>query len=365
MSNDSVELDCKVFLESLAVKIASKNHVGERATIGQVALKAGVSKSCVSSVFNNGRHASDAVKKRVFEIAESLGYRPHYAAQSLAKKRSGAIGVLIRTFDDYYSPLYLSAISEACEAKGYTMVPAVVSDDVEEIRKVLYVFSNGQADGVLVLTSNVPDKLVLEFAKTGYPINAPGRYIPRNEGLCSIKLDIGGAFLRLLEYLYGLGHREFGFIAGFPSEVKERYEQFYQFMADKRLEFSPECERMGVETLEKAEYEAGELLKQSPGITALVCSNDVLAWGALAAARDLGLTVPVDLSITGFDDLPISRYSSPKLTTVHMPIAKMAMVELENLVSQIECKEAKGAVSFVPELVIRETSAAPRSGVEK
>jgi len=220
-------------------------------------------------------------------------------------------------------------------------------------------YSNGQTDGVLLLTGNISDQQILKLVNQGYPVGTPLRIIPGHEEICGVLLDISRIFRQLLDYLYSLGHREFGFLCGEPTDVMDRYAQMHTFIEEKSLTFGPEREVRDIYSVSEAEPAAYTLLKKCPEITALVCSCDVLAIGAMIGAHDLGISVPADLTITGFDDVPISQACIPRLTTVKIPISELATASVNNLLDRIEGKTVPPMVKLTPELIIRGSSGPP------
>jgi LacI family transcriptional regulator len=343
----------------------SMENERQRPSIAMVATAVGVSKSTVSHAFSGNRHISEPIKRRIFEVAKSLKYKPNFAAQALSSRKTMNVGILVREATDQYFPLHLQAMEAAAVARGYRLSVGLTGNDPKKIQTYLDGFVSGQADGVLVITGHVTDEMVVELVDQRYPVVVPQRSIPGYEELGCAQMDIEGVFRQLLDYLYDLGHREFGFIGGTKKDVQNRYMQIHRFIEEKGLEFGTAREVLNIETLEAAEAAGYTLLKRCPQITALVCSNDVLGVGAMTAALGLGLKVPTDLTVTGFDDVPISRYCIPRLTTVRIPISDLARISMNNLLDRIEGKTPPAVVRLPLELLIRGSSAPPkvRTGV--
>lgn len=334
----------------------------KRATIQQVAQKAGVCKTTVSHALSGRRPVSPALKQKILRIAEQLGYRPHYAAQVLPKGQTKTIAVLVRDLINQYNSCYLQAIEQAASARGYRVYVCVTGTDQDNIRDYLDSFGHGQADGVLIVTSAVGDEAVVELAERGYPVVTPGRIVPGHEELWNVPVVVPGAFRRLLEYLYDLGHRELGFLWHIRSHVRSRIEVVEEFAAARGLRLDGECEAWDVHTPEQAFVVAHELLDKRRQITALVCANDMLAVGAMAAAHKLRLAVPGDLTVTGFGDVPMGRYCTPPITTVRLPITEIANTAVNKLLDRIEDRPAGNRIDSLPDLdlLIRGSSGPPR-----
>ena len=343
-------------MNSNAIKVKAK----AKPSIVQVAKEAGVAKSTVSHAFSGNRSVSQPVKDRIFRAAEKLDYHPHFIAQALASRRTRTIGVLISELAGQYGSLHVQAIDNAASVHGYRLFLGITGDNEQRMSTYLECFRSGQADGVIVLTSLVPDRMLMEQVKQDYPVVTPLRCVEGCENLNVVQLDIAKVFRRLLQHLYDMGHRQFGFLCGLPDVVPVRYRQMHGFAEDKGIDFGSERQALGIDSMESATAAARKLLSNCTEITALVCSNDVLAAGALAAACDLGLTVPRDLTVTGFDDLPISRFVTPSLTTVRMPIADMAIETVNHLVDQIEARSPKEIRPLYLDIVIRDSSGPAR-----
>ncbi|NLX06999.1 MAG: LacI family transcriptional regulator [Phycisphaerae bacterium] len=341
--------------------MSSGSPTHTRSTIAQVAREVGVSKSTVSHAFSGRRYVSESVKARVFAAARRLNYRPYYAAQVLAHRRTRTIGVVIRELAGDFTLRQLEAVARAADARGYRVTLGFAGNHDRKVREHLESFASGQADGVLVLTAAVSDELIREFAERGCVLATPMRVIEGAEDLCPVRVEIAEAFGSLLEHLYQLGHRRFGFVCGQVREVRDRYDRLRRFVDEKGLELDDHCVVTGLDSVEEGDAAAGRLLERQSGITALVCSNDNLAVGVLTAARRMGLAVPDDLTVTGCDDVPIGRYCTPRLTTIRLPIAQISEAAVNHLIDRIEGADRPIIVRIRPELLIRESSAPPPS----
>ncbi len=332
----------------------------KRPTIKQVAKEAGVCRATVSHALSGKRPVSESMKQRVLQVADQLGYRPHYLAQNLIRGYSKAIAVLVRDLINPYNPLYLQAIEQAASDRGYRVYVCVVGTDRDKISNYLDKFSNGQADGVLIVTSAVEDDAILHLLERGYPVVAPLRTIPGHQKVWPSPVDVKGAFRKLLDYLHDLGHRQFGFMWHIRSHLNARIEALTEFLAENNVSITPEQEVENVLTIEQAIVAAEKLLRENPNITALVCANDMTAAGSLFAARKMGLTIPDDLSITGFGDIPMSRYCNPGITTVQVPIEQIADAAIRMLLQRIETGSERNGFHSLPDLdlMIRGTTGA-------
>jgi DNA-binding LacI/PurR family transcriptional regulator len=173
-------------------------------------------------------------------------------------------------------------------------------------------------------------------------------------------MDIAVAFRRLLQYLYSMGHRNFGFICGKPAEMQERYDEMHNFVKERGLNYSPSHQIINIDTFEESQVGVTRLLKNHPEITAIACTDDVLAVGAVMGAHDLGLRIPQDISITGFDDVPIGRFCFPRLTTVRIPIEDLGTISVNSLLDRIAGNPPSPVGKLPLEILIRESTTVPR-----
>ena len=227
-----------------------KTRNNNRPTIKQVAEQAGVCKTTVSHAFSGRRPVNEDVKGRILRVAKQLGYQPHYAARILPKGRTKTIVVLVRDLVNQFNSFYIEAIEQAVWARGYRLYVCITGTNQQKIQRYLADFSNGQADGALVITSAVSDESIIELAGRGYPVVTPLRTIAGYENLWDRPVDIAGVFRRLLEHLYELGHRRFGFIWHLRSHSKDRIEVVRAFAGEKGLVLDPGWQVSDVHTVE-------------------------------------------------------------------------------------------------------------------
>lgn len=282
-----------------------------RPTIIDVAQRAGVSKSLVSMALRGDPGVSPARREAVIRAADQLGYRPNRAASLLAGTRSDTVGVVV---DDLRNPWYLpllEGIRGALVPHGLrlTLTDAAMNrhlgadplDDAVSLR----------VDGLIMAAEALDHRAVPE----GLPVVVAGTRARRPEGAAVVAADEGTGIRLALDHLWGLGHREVAHLTGPGGSATARREAAEAAAAER-----PDV-RLTVEgedaTTEEAGYAATlRALRDRPGVTAILAANDVMAMGALAAARELGLRVPEDLSVMGHDASPLAASPLLRLTTV-------------------------------------------------
>lgn len=289
-----------------------------RATIGDVAAQAGVSKATVSRVMNASRTVDPVIAERVRQVAADLEYRPSAVGRSLVLGRTETVGVVV---PDLANPTFqelLRALSRAAAADDYRLLFADSSESPRE-EAILAADLRRHCDGVVLAAPRLPaEELATEVERLGPAVlyNRPG------EPGSGAAVDYAGGILALARHLYELGHRQLVFVAGPSTSVSNRIRlaalrEFETGHAGVRLQVVPG----GVDFA--AGYDAAEPVLAT-GATAAVAFNDLVAMGLLSGVHERGVDVPGQLAITGFDDIPFSGYTTPPLTTCHTPVEAAA-----------------------------------------
>jgi LacI family transcriptional regulator len=297
------------------------------ATIYDVAAAAGVSIKTVSRVLNREPNVRHVTRERVVDVASRLRYRPNASARSLAGSRSYLIGLLIDNPSlGYVAELQFGAMAR-CRQEGFHLVAEPIEtgapDTAARLRAMLV---DLHLDGV-ILTPPACDDLevlsVLEAAGAPFVRIAPGREPGR---AACVRMDDAAAAHELTGLLLQLGHRDIGFILGDPAHgaAAARCAGFKAAMAEAGVEVRPDRLRQGDFSYRSGVLAAEALLAGPDRPTAIFAGNDDMALGAISTANRLGLSVPGDVSVCGFDDTPAARAVWPRLTTVRQPIVEMA-----------------------------------------
>lgn len=341
----------------------------KRATIKDVAQRAGVSTATVSFVLNANPNESisEAVKKRVFEAARQLNYYASAAAASLARKRVGNVGLVFYKEDDamtnhFYSFVVQGAVKEAIE-RDYNLLFSYVETTYKGHQDLPKIVREKNAEGVIFMRRLQP-RMVKDILTLGIPVVAVDTF-PRMEGINTLQIDNrrGGAIAT--EHLLQLGHQRLAMLAPrnpVPS-VEERLAGFRSSFDKYERKFS-KANLLETEALTfEAGYEATHrALARHKDLTGLICANDEMAAGALRAAREHGLQVPRDLSVVGFDDIVMSNYTDPPLTTISVIKEHMGRRAMARLIELVEQVDARVKVELTPvELVVRGSTSKPRA----
>lgn len=329
-------------------------------TIYDIAKKTGYSPTTVSKVFNNYPDVREKTRVKILETAKEMGYLPNANARSLTTKRSWTIGILFveATGAGIRHP-YFGAVIESFKkiavSKGYDLM--FISKDVGGRRSsyVEHCKIRG-VDGVVVILSSSDDPDFQELLDSGIPCVILDSSPEKAHSVCSDNIE---GSLQALRYLHSLGHRSIAHISGglntFAGE--QRQQGYEQALRELGLTFRKEYITSSDFFSMESGYDAmNGLLTLPDPPTAVFAAGDLLALGAIRAVQDRGLNVPGDVSIVGFDDIEMSRYITPALTTIRQHTEQLGAVAAEILTSSIEEQDtAVKSVMLPVELIIRDS----------
>jgi LacI family transcriptional regulator len=330
------------------------------ATIKDIAKRAGVSVATVSYVINNTRWVHEDKRRRVMEAIRELNYVPNAVARGLRVQKSNAISLIVSDITNPFYPDIARACQEAARARGCTVNIVNTDDSPEKMSEALKQLRGGKADGA-VITSALPDNReeIGQLLKEGYPVVLASRTLDDLEADSVVADNRQGAMMAV-NYLVGLGHRKIAFVNGVEGSWinKTRTEGYLQAMEEAGLPVLPEWLVSGKARYE-ASYQAARALLSLPKDrrpTAILNLTDLGAFGVLDAAKDMGVAVPDDLAVIGFDDLFYSGLRNIQLTTIRIPRHEMGRLATEMLFERMENKDAEPRSIVMPvELVVRKT----------
>ncbi|MDQ2780601.1 MAG: substrate-binding domain-containing protein [Pseudomonadota bacterium] len=332
-------------------------------TVEDVALAAGVSTATVSRALNTPDRVRTALRQRVEAAVERLGYVAHAGARALSLRRSGTVGVVVPTVDNAIFARGLQAFQRRMAAERYVVLLAFSDyDAAQEEAQVMALLSRG-VDALALTGISQRPSLMARLAQRGLPWVHTGSY-PAPAGAACVGFRNREVVTRAVRYLLDLKHRRIAMLAGIAADndrVSDRIDGVREALAAARLKLPPRALVQAPYTLAAARDGTRALLAVKPAPTALLCGNDVLAWGALLECQAQAIEVPRDLSIIGFDDLEMSRHWRPALTTMHVPTEQMWTQAAEYLLARLD-----GSLNEVlqqeieVDLIVRASSAGPR-----
>jgi LacI family transcriptional regulator len=337
-----------------------------RATMSEVASLAGVSMKSVSRVINNEPNVSDKLRARVQGAIDALGYVPDVAARSLAGMRAYAIGLLFDDYDEGFMPTYFPKMQtgayRACRRAGYHLViESIASNSPDFATQLGQMLDTMRVDGIIVAppySENDRAMAILEARRIPFVRIAPDINHDRSP---YVTIDDKAAASELTRYLWALGHRRFGFVAGRSDHhaARARHEGFVETMASLG---NPDFAEVyaGFE-FAKGITAAHELMAMPDPPTAIFAANDDSAAGVMSGLAQLGLKVPDDVSVAGFDDSWIAQSVWPYLTTMHQPIAQMGEVAASMLILRNGQMEHAELPAIETRLIVRGSTAPPKN----
>jgi LacI family transcriptional regulator len=331
----------------------------KRTTIVDVGRHAGVSTKTVSRVFNDEPHVSTAVKERVRAAAEALNYHPNVFAQSLVRRRSHLIGLVYEKPSASYVVELQMGVLDRLEGERYRLIVIPVQSVHDNAATIVGLLRAAALDGVVLAppASDHPQVLA-ELAAAGirYARIAPTRQL--EHGASTLLDDVAGA-QAVAAHLLSLGHRDIGIVKGDPDHAATdaRLIGYGQAFRDAACPMRLDRIETGLFTFDGGHAAGRRLLDRRDRPSAILVQNDEMAVGVMLAARELGLSIPDDLSIAGFDDAEVSRIAWPRLTTVRQPVFEMAVAATDMLIADLEGRPAQRQTHHTNTLLIRESTA--------
>jgi LacI family transcriptional regulator len=332
-------------------------------TIDDVASAARVSTATVSRVLNKPDAVREALRLRVNEAVVRLGYVPHAGARALMLHRSGTVGAVFPTVDNAIFAKAIEALQRRLTDAGLQLLIATSGYDVDtEARQAMNLVTRG-ADALALCGVGQSPQLLKFLRQRALPTVHVMTYPAPPEAVC-VGFDNAKAIGQAVRYLLDLGHRRVAMLAGITranDRARARVAGVRKALKEAGIDLPPA--RLVERPYGLAEARDGfrALMAATPAPTAMLCGNDVLAFGALLEAQKMKIAVPKALSVIGFDDLEMARHIHPALTTVHVPTEKMWGAAAERLIEALDRRPVATATEVEVELVVRDsTGPAPR-----
>jgi LacI family transcriptional regulator len=348
-------------------------------TIRDVAKASGFSTSTVSIVLNNAplaRYIPPRTKGRIQRAAKTLGYRPTIFAQSLRSRRNHTVGVMVFDVTDPYCTLILRGIENTLYQASYLPILTDAHNERSRFERYLEMLLERRVEALIILANwlYLDINLLADLERPEIPTVIIGRELGASSASSVIVDDEGGGYAAVA-HLYALGHRKIAFVRGPKalSSSKNRWRGVQRFARDTGLELDP---RLIVDLPDQLSPTIGvddayrmteELLKRKRAFTALMAYDDMTAFGAIRALTKAGIKVPGNCSVVGFDDVTPSALFVPALTTVRQPMESMGAAAVNIVVDAVNAATENRKApplhrKLASELVIRESTSAPRAG---
>lgn len=329
-----------------------------KVTISDIAKLAGVSKATVSRVINGSKPVSPEVRDKVMKVIDETGFKPSALARSLSTKKTKLIGVVI---PDVANPVFselVKGMEDQSNASGYNILLCNTYLSHEKELKYLEILQDKEVDGIIFLTTDETEEQVEFFRKYGKPVVTVDRKFRKME-IPSVGVDDYEASYKAVNYLINMNHTEIAMVRApldDQSHGFHRFSGYKQAMADHGLDVHEDWVVEGDFTV-KAGYDAMmKLLSSSTSPTAVFFASDLMAVGGIRCITDSGMRVPDDISVIGFDDIPIASMFIPSLTTTRQPTADIGMKAMEKLLKLIDGKEEELHTKFPTQLILRNST---------
>jgi DNA-binding LacI/PurR family transcriptional regulator len=334
----------------------------------EIAEAVGVSQSTVSRVLNgspgNVPIAQDT-RERIQLAVKELGYRPDPLARGLRGVGTALLGLIVREVADPFFASAIEVIAGEARRHGYNLVLGHAQSSGDEALALSSILETRHCDGIILLgdLKDTP-KVWDDISDAAIPLVALCQG-PRTPGLPTINTDNARGVTLSLEYLHKLGHSRIAFVdAGWLGDVGERRTAYLDWMSQHGKPMPDGYQQPGDNNPESGAEAFKRLMALPEPPSAVLCATDQVALGVLSAAGELSVVVPTDVSVIGFDDIPLARFTVPSLTTVRQPLQDMARLALEQLLTLVKREEAPPMVYrqiCQPTLVKRGSCGVPKS----
>lgn len=335
-----------------------------RTTISDVAAEAGVHPSTVSRVLTGNATSTirPETRERVLDVADRLGYRPSALARSLRLRRTLTLGMLVPDITNPFFSSIIKGAEAAASERGYNLILTNSEDEPEREATYLRVLREREVDGLLIASSQMADATIAALRDEGFPFVLLNRAVRGHDDL-SVIVDNEAAAFDAVAHLARLGHRRVGHVAGPQNTTTglDRLEGYRNAVAAHGLADEPALVVEAAAFSIEAGYRAlGAMLAATAWPTAVFAANDLIAIGMYQRLRDIAAPVPQEISIVGFNDIPLAGLLEPALTTVRVPQLEMGIAGAGVLIDRLEGRSIDGVRLTLPfELVVRASTSTP------
>jgi DNA-binding LacI/PurR family transcriptional regulator len=329
-----------------------------------VARVAGVSISTVSRVLTGSPLVNDATRARVQQAMDALEYRPNRVARRLRRDtaRASLIGLIVPDIQNPFFAELVRGVESVAQQHGYMVFLGNSDEDAAREKRYVDLMRAESVDGLLLPPSADNAETVAGLARAGLPVVCVDRRLPKVTLDTVVADNVHGAH-EAVDHLLRIGHRRIGFVGGRPqlSTTRERLQGYRQALEEHGVPFDPALVREGDSRQAGGRRHARELLEQASPPTALLVGNNLMTLGALETIHGMGLRIPDDVAIVGYDDMPWALALNPPLTAVRQPGYEIGRRGAELLLQRLDDpKRSTSLVMLQPELVVRESCGAGR-----
>lgn len=326
-----------------------------RVTSVDVARLVGVSQSTVSRSFSNDTTVAPETRRKVMKAARDLGYTPNAIARSLAMQQTNIVGILVAHSSSPFQPYVMEKLIQGLQRIGRQALVFTPGPD-QEFDDILPAVLQYQVDALIVTAATLSSERLCEFERKGTPVILFNRYTPgeATSAVCCDNIEGGRLVANLL---LDAGHKRLAYIAGNQnsSTNRDRMKGFADRLWERGA-VKPMVEQAQY-TYEDSYAAAKRLMDRDDPPDGIFCAGDIIAMGAVDMTRDAGINVPQELSIIGFDDIPMASWSAYSLTTIREPVDEMISLTMRLLVERLEKPDTEPVIKLLPGTLIRRRSA--------
>ncbi|WP_320173393.1 LacI family DNA-binding transcriptional regulator [Maridesulfovibrio sp.] len=335
-------------------------------TIRDVARLAQVSTATVSRVINSPDSVREKTREKVLRAMKMCNYKYNALARGFATKKSNTIGLIIPNINNPVFAESTLGVQEYAEEKQIKVILGNTSYKISQEESLIKALRESQVDGLIITTTNPKGEIIKTLTDEGFPFVLLFSTV-KGGPFSAVGVDNYRGGYVATEHLISLGHRRIGMIAGSFTVTDRSYHRWHgyrQCLKDNGIPYDKDLLVQTEYSLTGGRDSIKQLLEQEYPPSAVFCSNDYIALGAIKGARESGLSLPEDLSIVGFDDMPTASYMVPALTTVRQPAYEMGRRACELLLQKMENPEKPEQHMMETKLIVRESTAAVQRDTE-
>ena len=328
------------------------------ATIKDVATLAGVSTATVSYVINKTRYVSEELTRRVQAAIEELNFTPSKVAQGLRRGKTSTIGLIMDDITNRFASQFTRGLENTSAEHDYSIIISDLQQRPENEQRSIGMLLDQRVDGIIYAGYGQAEQQLIELFSEGFPVVVVDKPLSSNK-LPSVLIDNRRSICEALKYLVEQGHRDILYINGLKINRNSvlRATAFEECSIELGLSFGQDSIVYGDYSLEHGHDTTLHILEQNRSFTALMCADDLVAFGAMAALKSRGVRIPEHVAVVGFDDDPMAAVFDPSLTTIHYPMFEMGRRSFE-VFHKIANKKRKTPehVLLDTELIIRRST---------
>jgi LacI family transcriptional regulator len=333
-----------------------------RATIDDVALKAGVSTATVSRVINNTGTVAPRTREIVLDAISELNYRPQSAAQILASKKTSTIGLLFQAISgEFFSPM-LRGIESGAQESGYNLLIYSTQLDPSDNSRLAMPLGEHNTDGVLIFVDSIIDEEIIRFSEIGFPVVLIHQSPPNDLQIPWITVENKSGARKMMNHLIEVHqYRRIAFLSGSVGHEDSHWRElgYRESLAAHDIPFDPELIASGNFNRDVAQTVVKRWLQNGTQFDAIFAADDEMALGVIAAFEKENIQIPEDIALVGFDDIYLARFLSPPLTTVKAPTEQVGKEAIRLLVDKINGRPTESIILLPTEIVVRQSCGCP------